>query len=359
MAPKRKGRRLVWLHRWAGIALAILLLTQAVTGLMLLHRGAVEDWSRTESQPVARADLAVAVERILIAAEPRTLERITFSHAADRAAAMRFIEADGALRIAYADPATGSIGADGSLWRDPAEAALLVHSSLTLGLGGFLVVAAEGLLLVFLAVTGVIVWWPAAGRLWASLRVRRHVGARLFVFDLHRTAGVAVALFLMLSGMTGALMILEPMLKPLVATVLPVRPEPSFAPPQSEASQWISRAEAMQRALDRFPTLELRQVRVLGADQRFVAAIFDAPPDGLGATHRLYVIDRDGARVVVDDAEGPEMPGDAAFEALLPLHSGAALAGAGRWLMTIVGIGLILLTVTGVAHFFMRRRRTA
>lgn len=359
MAAKRPARRLVWLHRWAGMALAVLLLTQAVTGLMLLHRGALEDWTRPESRPVAHADLAAAVERILTAAGARTLERVTFSHAPDRAAAVRFIATDGALRIAYVDPATGAIGEEDTLWRDPAEAALLVHSSLTLGLGGFLVVALEGLLLVFLAASGAIVWWPAAGRLWASLRIRRRVGARLMLFDLHRTTGVVIALFLMLSGTTGALMILEPMLKPLVGAVLPVRPEPVFASPQDAANGWISRAEAVQRALDRFPALDLRQVRVLGADHRFVVAIFDAPPDGLGATHRLYAIDRDGGRVVIDDAAAPDMPGDAAFEALLPLHSGAALAEAGRWLMTMVGIGLIGLTVTGVAHFFLRRRRRA
>lgn len=366
MAKAKPSRWLVWLHRWAGLILAALLLVQAVTGIMLLHRQAVEDVTRPETAILERRDLAVAVATLLERSADVSLDRITFSRSEDRAAAVRTLAADGTMQIAHGDPAAGTIGPAGSLWSDPAEAALVVHTTLTAGQTGFLVVAIEGLLLVFLAISGLIVWWPAAGRVLAALTIRSRAGARFFLFDLHRTAGAVTSLFLILSGLTGALMIFEPLLKPLIAGVLPVEAEPTFGPARHAQDQWISREAALQLTLDRFPEAALRQVRVVGDQQRIVFAIFDAAPSGLDSQHQLIGIDRDGGDVVMEHVAGHAMAGDAVFEGLLPLHNGTLAGEAGRWIMTLAGIGLITLALSGAAHFIllrvqrrrMRRRQT-
>lgn len=355
MAKAKRGRWLVWLHRWAGLILAVLLLAQGVTGIMLLHRQAVEDGSRPAVAPVPHSALAASIAKILELNEARVLDRITFARSEDRAPSVRTLGPDGAMHIAYADLAGGTMGPDGSLWVDPAEAALVVHTTLTAGLPGFLVVAIEGLLLVFIAISGLIVWWPAAGRLVASLTIRSKTGARFFLFDLHRTAGAITSVFLIVSGLTGALMIFEPLLKPLVAQMLPVEEEPAIGAAVHAQDQWMSREAALQQALNRFPDAALRQVRVAGEGQRVVLAIFDTPPSGLEAQHQMIGIDRDGGAMVMEHVAGHAMAGDAVFEALLPLHNGTLAGEAGRWIMTLIGIGLIMLTLSGVAHFILLR----
>ena len=69
---------------------------------------------------------------------------------------------------------------------------------------GGLILAVTGVLLLFLAATGLVVWWPGIRRLARGLRVRRRQGIYAFNYDLHNVVGLAAIPFLVMWGFTGA-----------------------------------------------------------------------------------------------------------------------------------------------------------
>jgi uncharacterized iron-regulated membrane protein len=72
------------------------------------------------------------------------------------------------------------------------------HTHLLLGAGGQAVVGYAGVFLLFLSITGLVLWWPRRVFTvrWGSPGVK-------FNFDLHSTAGIYSSIFLMLFAITG------------------------------------------------------------------------------------------------------------------------------------------------------------
>ena len=69
---------------------------------------------------------------------------------------------------------------------------------------GGLILAVTGLLLLLLAATGLVVWWPGIKRFARGLRLRRRPGTYAFNYDLHNVIGIAALPFLVMWGFTGA-----------------------------------------------------------------------------------------------------------------------------------------------------------
>ncbi len=65
-----------------------------------------------------------------------------------------------------------------------------LHDNLLAGPDGRMVNGVGGLLVVFLIVTGVIIWWPGTRRVWRSLTVGRPEASRRFAWQLHNALGV-------------------------------------------------------------------------------------------------------------------------------------------------------------------------
>lgn len=65
-----------------------------------------------------------------------------------------------------------------------------LHDNLLTGSAGRNVNGIGGFLVVFLIVTGLIIWWPGAGRIWRSLAVGRPEMSRRFAWQLHNALGV-------------------------------------------------------------------------------------------------------------------------------------------------------------------------
>ena len=66
---------------------------------------------------------------------------------------------------------------------------------------GGLILAVTGVLLLLLAATGIVVWWPGLRRLARGLRVRRRQGSYAFNYDLHNVVGIAAVPFLLMWGL--------------------------------------------------------------------------------------------------------------------------------------------------------------
>jgi uncharacterized iron-regulated membrane protein len=79
-----------------------------------------------------------------------------------------------------------------------------LHDDLLAGKTGRRVNGVGALLLIVLAFTGIVVWWPGIKTWRRSLTVHRHVGWQRFTWDLHSMIGFWSLGFILLFGITGA-----------------------------------------------------------------------------------------------------------------------------------------------------------
>jgi hypothetical protein len=79
-----------------------------------------------------------------------------------------------------------------------------LHDDLLAGTTGRSVNGVAGLLVIVLAFTGMVVWWPGIQTWRRSLIVHRNVGWRRFTWDLHSMIGFWTLGFIVLFGISGA-----------------------------------------------------------------------------------------------------------------------------------------------------------
>ena len=81
---------------------------------------------------------------------------------------------------------------------------LELHDDLLAGSNGRSINGLGAVLLIVLAMTGIVVWWPGIKTWRRSLTVHRNVGWRRFTWDLHSMIGFWTLGFIVLFGLSGA-----------------------------------------------------------------------------------------------------------------------------------------------------------
>ena len=200
-----------------------------------------------------------------------------------------------------------------------------------------------------------------------SLAFRWRQGGHKLNFDLHRSGGVWVWLLLLVLAITSVSMNLNSqVVRPLVqlfsplsadvfATRVPQAPERPVLPVLSrEQVMQLAQTEAQQRGW----TLPAGGVFYSPAFGVYGVGFFEAGNDhgdgGLGNAW-LYFDGSDGhsagARI-----PGSGSAGDIFLQAQFPLHSGRILGLSGRIFISIMGLVVAMLSVTGVLIWIKKRR---
>lgn len=91
-----------------------------------------------------------------------------------------------------------------------------LHGKLLLGPSGMTLNGVCGFLVSAVCLTGLVVWWPGIANWRRGLTIRRGVGWKRMVFDLHSAMGIWILAFLFMWGMTGAYFVFP---EPFRATV--------------------------------------------------------------------------------------------------------------------------------------------
>lgn len=320
-----------WLriHRIVGLGSAAFLFVQAVTGAMLLYVGPLSllidpaGMKSRASGPVItagagmeRAEDAMPGFRAVRIMAPASEQATWFVHLRDDA---------GESRYASVDPAGGAVLRAGGLAQFPVEAALQIHYRLAQGKAGMMVVALNGLALLFMAVSGLAYWWPE--RLAKALAIRWTMAPRLVLRQAHRTLGVVVAVVLIGMAGTGLALIV-----PEVADSAPAELPAVIS--GSSLDRGIARAQAM------FPSSALRDARVVG--ERLIVN-FHAPERNSRAVHRVVVTAGD-AQVL---SATPARQSSALWMTVLPVHAGDVIGPIGPAVLLLIAVALAGLAVTG------------
>jgi uncharacterized iron-regulated membrane protein len=349
------------IHKWAGLFFAVLLLLQALTGLVMAYKETLARWTRgTVAVPAggAHAPLDALLQAIAVRAPHARLDRIVYEADPELPALVRVRPPSGITEVLHLDPYRARILWAGSLWRDPLQLAERLHVALTLGQTGNFILLTEGLALFLMGVSGLVLWWPRPGRWRQALTIHRRP-ARRMLRDLHLVPGAVVAVFFCISGLTGAMLLGAPAVKLAVSAVLPVAPEIDTRLPPTDIEQPAVTAEqALQTMHARFPETRLRQVRVMEKG-RLLFALFVDPNSRNPRAHDAAGVDRltGTMRVYLEATTAPT--GDAVLNWILPIHTGQAYGPLRRPILTVVALALAAMTVTGWLMWLGRPRRRA
>ncbi|HEX7761085.1 MAG TPA: PepSY-associated TM helix domain-containing protein [Caulobacteraceae bacterium] len=340
-------RRLLQIHRWCGLLICAFVLVQAVTGGMLAFRTglaqAIDPSGMVRRTAAGETPLSQVVAHVRATNPGFELQRIVFPQNSQATYFAHLVNAQGVVRYASVDPGSGAVLRQGSVWRFPVEAALMIHYQLMADRAGLAVILVLGLSLLTMAITGLAYWWPRPGRWGRSLEINWRMPGRVVLRQFHRAVGPVAALVVCLSAMTGVVLAFA-----LLTGKGPTKSTaPSGLPPVTDTN--IDQAFDLARA--RFPGREIRDIR-MPAPGKF-NVFFWAPERQPQAVHGVK-IELQGLRVAaVTKAEADQ----SLSTFVLPIHTGESLGWIGKSIILLEALALATLAVSGPVMWFQGVRR--
>lgn len=232
---RRRGglkRVAIWLHRWTSLVLGLALLVVTTSGALLVYEPELsralhpEQWA---GRAAAQLSLVEALDVVKTHDPGFEVDALNHVHGT-------YVASDYETRRAvHVDPADGAVLHD-SAAQDPGTVTWLLDLALNLhacalsceeypgyqawlaaevpgsAWAGFdapvtwggLLLGVMALLLLFLALSGIWLWWPAATSWAHGLRIRWRKGRYARDYDLHQVAGMLAVPLLLLWAVTGA-----------------------------------------------------------------------------------------------------------------------------------------------------------
>jgi uncharacterized iron-regulated membrane protein len=384
-------RLLVTLHRWFGLFAALFLLVAGLTGALISWDHELDEWLNPQlfqapaaERPLAPLELAGRLE----AAEPRMRVRfmplaVEPGHSFGVFVAPRLDPATGRPYVlgfnqVSLDPASGDIlgkrewGAVSLARENLLPFLYKLHYSMHLpdafGLRlGTLFMGVVAIVWVFDTLLALWISFPSRASWRQSFAFRWRAGGYRLTFDLHRSGGIWLFLLVLTLAVTSVAMNLrEQVVRPLVAQFSTLAPSPfaerSAAAPEQPLEPSIpperilaaARLEGLRRGWLTPPggLLTSTEFGVYGVG--FYAPGNSHGDGGLGNPW-LYYDSRSGD-LVGTDIPGQGSAGDLFLQAMFPLHSGRIAGLPGRILVSLCGLAVAVLSVTGVLIWAKKRR---
>ncbi|RZK99499.1 MAG: PepSY domain-containing protein [Rubrivivax sp.] len=382
---------LVLLHRWFGLTAALFLFIAGATGAVISWDHELDSWlnpqlfeARTPGQPLPVLDLAARIE----AADPRV--RVTYmpmeiepGHTFTASVSPRVNPATGQLfdpgynQVAV-DPATGIIQGqrqwgEVSLSRENLLPFLYkLHYSMHIpeGWGIDFGVWLMGLIAIAWVLDTVIALWISFPnwRAWRrSFAFRWGAGGHKLNFDLHRSGAMWVyPLVLMLAITSVGMNLGNQVMRPVVSVFSTLSASPFDSrvprPPEKPIEPLVSLpavvAKAQGEARERGWTAPVGGVFLSPEFGVWGVGFFEAANshgDGGLGNPWLYFDSRTGASVGAT-IPGTGSAGDIFLQSMFPLHSGRIIGLPGRILLSVMGVAIAMLSVTGVLIWARKRQ---
>jgi uncharacterized iron-regulated membrane protein len=374
---------LVRLHRYAGLTIALFLIFAGLTGSVIAFNEELDAWLNPSLYRAQDAGPALSTDQLIARVQGQLPEAqvsfLSLETEPGRARQMRVEGKNGAVLPyddVFADPASGRVLGK-RLWGACCFAPqqlmpflYIAHYSLQIpGTWGVVLMGGIALLWALDCFIGFVLTLPRGRPFhekWATAwKIKRKAGGYRFNLDLHRAGGLWFWLVLFVVASSGvALNLREQVFRPLVAMVTPLSPSIFDAAAARLRAKPIparlTYADAIAQARKEADT-DITPVSIFHEAEYGVYGVGfiragESAKAGLGASY-FYIDDRDG-KLVEKEVMGSGTAGDVYMQAQYPLHSGRILGLPGRILISISGILVALLSVTGI-YIWLRKRRPA
>ena len=343
-------------HRWLGLALALPLLVQGLTGAVLTLEpvwpgggghafgptasvNAILDTARGAAPPDMRAARYVSPE------EPGDAARVYFAPISNPRGPGQVLRLDPATAAALgpAEPTGGVLD-----WTKRLHNNLLIPEW-----GGRQVAGWFGVGLLLLTLIGIPLWWPAPGQWRSGFTVPRRASGLRLHRALHGAAGAWLVLMLLATSVTGIVQGFPQTSRALLG--LPAGGPPRPSRPVSGAP--LPRPDldgAIRLAQAAMPGTVPRAILLPATEQEPVRLQMTPPGQEGAIVTRTVGVDVAATHVV--SAQTSLTPADMALRWAHDLHEGQGLGPVWRGLTAAVGLALPLFGVTGAGMWFLRRR---
>jgi uncharacterized iron-regulated membrane protein len=201
-------RAIFQLHLWSGIGIGLYVLLVSVTGSVLVYRNELFRAAVRDPIIVTASGPRLTDEQLTRAATRAypgyVVTDVSRYRDPDQAVSVS-LKSDTDLKIRLFDPYTGEDLGDSvplGIWL--VSKLMELHDDLLGGSTGRAVNGVGALLIVVLACTGIVVWWPGIKTWRRSLTVHRNVGWQHFTWDLHSMMGFWTFGFILLFAVSGA-----------------------------------------------------------------------------------------------------------------------------------------------------------
>lgn len=343
------------LHRWTGGLIGLVLALLGLSGTILLHKDA---WMGVPhaSDPLQAdlASLAAATDRIM--ALPGA-QGIIYARDGFGLHQARFGEGAGL----YADQSGAAVTRWASQWERPEIWIFDFHHHLFAGDAGEWVIGIAGLCGLFFIVSGAILWWRTRRTFRPRLWPKRLTRAAIIMH--HRDLGIVAAPLLLLSVVTGTMMIFRPFAMAAVAPFGPVaETTKALEPPRYKGGPLAANPDyraMLSEARRRFPDAEFRILSLPRKPGDAISLRMKQPAEWLPNGRTTLWFDA-ATGTVLDARDALAMPpGAQAFNMAYPLHAAKVGGLPYRLVMTLSGLVLAMLGTLTVWTFWFRRPKAA
>lgn len=349
------------LHRWIGLAIALYLGFQSLTGILLLYRFELQDlfaeFSQRSTNTQESVSIQSALHNIRSAYPTAVIERLDFpaSNSGTYIAHLAGNETLPAYQLSI-DPLTGDV--------QPAQAIVTffstivdLHHELAIGKSGKYIVGTLGLLLLGLSLSGLWLWWPGIKRVGRSLKIVTKGGGVKAYFSLHRTVGVVVLVFVIVTSSTGLLMAFGEGLRPFFGVSLSPKPVTSLTTAGTDPSDSVD--AMLNSARNAVSNSGIRDLRFKDNPNAISRVIMyrDGDRDWRRGPYQQAWFDPASGQLrgILDSRD--LTAGQSLFLWLYPIHTTLGLGYFGRLLAATGGLGILFLCVTGPMLWWKRRQR--
>jgi uncharacterized iron-regulated membrane protein len=344
------------LHLWVGIVLALYVTVIGVTGSVLVFRAELErlasPWPWKPAGP-ARARIATVIENVR-AAYPRWLLTAIQAPTRNQPGFIAIVQGRTRLRIAC-DPATGAVL--GELGAGPRWLRFIqdLHERLLLtGRQGRIVNGIGGALLLWMILTGLVLWWRRRTILVNFRRRWRRIN-----FDLHSAAAIWTLPFLIVWGVS-AIYFAWP--AQVFAWIRSISPIVNSTPPRITVEQQqdsLADLDAIvNQAIALDPGTAWKGIRLPSGPRSPLQVVMGRTGgDGSDYEDILFFNQYTGRCLNTWRYGMSETFGDTIVWALAPLHFGTDWGLAVKVVWTLMGLAIPLLAVTGLVMYWNRTLR--
>ncbi len=353
-------RKLIFqIHLIVGVVAGLLLLATGLTGSLIVFGEEAEEALNPGLYHVAAKGEALPLQSALdLLKQAFPQEKVSiFSPAARPGQAHQFtLLGISGQKLVSVDPYSGQMLGARERTRTLMGWLIDFHTHLLNGKQGETIVGYAGLLLCVLCLTGLWVWLPRKRQsLQRGFEIKFGAGWKRVNYDLHKTVGGLMLLFLTLTALTGVALVFDDPTSAIISGLTGTASRPPR--PQIRKSD-----QKQQRPLD-----ELREKaeQALPGGELTLISLPQKPTDAIGFRKRfetewnpkgrsfVYLDPFTGAILRVDDARNAPA-GMRAVNLLFPLHTGRWGGTGSRLLQMIIGLTPGFLFLTGFLMWWNR-----
>lgn len=351
---------LVTIHLWVGLVAAPFLFVLGLTGAILVFENEIADALNTKLARVHPAGPTLSLgdleSRIRTSYPGYRLLRVRLPPDAQHSVGVDALAPDDSTEVAlFVDPYSGKVLGTAAEQSGIMQWIHGLHTHFQAGRTGSTIVGSLGLVLLFLSLSGLILWWPAK-----IFRVHWSGTTKRVVFYAHNALGVYSWVFLLLFSVTGAVIHWDGLTAGWIDRVTgstPPQPFPRQAPacagqPAVPADQLLAAATAA------VPGARPTVLQMAPDPAAPVRVVFKFPEDRTPAGRTQVFLEPCSAKpLVVRNAR--TMPLSLRYTAMWnrELHTGDILGWPTRILAALFSLSLPLMGLTGPLIWWTRRRR--